>query len=289
MPYEVGESFQVNEASGEKRRILKISKVDPKDSKALKKKRSKRPAGFPWLWFLPSYLCFMVPLLTIFGIVLQIVQVVLATRRKRIWGLYALLLGPILVWPTAFFGMGVVDYFQNDGRLQGSGMPGFGYGSLHPEYRCRRVSGGCVVDGSEGLRQGPYNFALTTMIKTFGPMEGSFTGAYPSKDEAWAALKKSKQQLSVAEIKQAFEEKSIPRRLKGLFAKDVRQLRGGYQMDSTAHYAERWRPYAVFGETLIIAGGWQAVLIDRGTGRAYAYYRFYEHIEELERMPKSGM
>jgi hypothetical protein len=292
MVYEVGDSFDVSGVDGDKAGVLKITRADNGDGKAVdgksgERESAQRPPSFPWLWYGPVYLCCSLLDVWPLGDLVHFVQLVVAARRKRIWAWYGVLLGLLTIGPAMHFGMGVVDYWQNDGRLRRTESIG---GGLHREYRCDWAPTTCVLDGLEGFRHGPYNLALKTMIKIFGPMAGSFTGAYPSLDEAWEALKQSKTQLRYrvpgqfyGEQGQLLLQRKIPARLKELFAKDIHEIHGNFEFYSRSYERDwkNWRPYAVFGETLIVACGPFAVLINRGTGRAYAYYYFRDYSEEL--------
>jgi len=85
-------------------------------------------------------------------------------------------------------GTGAVGYASGTGRLMLNGLPGPEFRNLDRELRCRRVSMGCVIDGSEIFTQEPNNLAITLLTRAFGPMPGAYRGAYPSREEARAAV-----------------------------------------------------------------------------------------------------
>ena len=123
-----------------------------------------------------------------FGMLLIPVPLVLGGLlvAQRRWGLIAMcvMLSPV----TAGLVFGTVGYCTGTARLQGMGLPGFGYFNLDPELRCERSTGGCVVNGGEFLTQTPNNLAIVTLTRLFGPQPGAYTGPYPTEAQAKAAL-----------------------------------------------------------------------------------------------------
>jgi hypothetical protein len=109
-----------------------------------------------------------------------------AFRRK--WGATALL-AALCVSPFGFHAAwGAVDYMHGTARLRYMGLPGTTFHNIDPEYRCERSSGGCVVGVTDGVTNGCYNAAVKSLIRTFGPMRGSYLGPYPTKADCLAAL-----------------------------------------------------------------------------------------------------
>ena len=254
--YKVGDSIPVAKAKS----VLKTLNKRVSKTKAL---------GFPAWWFIPSYLCFLFTPFTIFGCLFNLIQIIIATKRKRIWGLYALLFGPLVVCLSLFFWSGVIDYFRADGRLISHGLPGPEYANINRKYRCRRSSGGCCVDGSELLRETPYNFALTTLITTLGPMKGSFKGRYPTRKEAFDALKKSQQTISMEELR-ALSEGIESQTIQSNMSQEAK-LHGHYRL-AYPYFPKLSVKLAQLGETLIVGSLEEAALIDRETGWIYSYY-----------------
>jgi hypothetical protein len=87
------------------------------------------------------------------------------------------------------FVQGIVDYANGQARLRTMGGPWHPeLENLDPKWRCQWQSGGCVVHGHEWMHHEPYNFAVQSMIATFGFMPGKYTGPYPNREEAYAAI-----------------------------------------------------------------------------------------------------
>lgn len=112
------------------------------------------------------------------------VVVRLSTRRR-----YLLIVLCVLLTPFTIFAFeGFADYQTGSARLRYMGYPGPEFYNPDPELRCGRSTGGCLVNGTEWLLHEPYNLSVMLMIKLFGPMRGSYTGPYPSREEAVTAL-----------------------------------------------------------------------------------------------------
>lgn len=83
---------------------------------------------------------------------------------------------------------GVLDYRVGRAHLSGHGPYEYRR-NLHPVYRVpTRSSMNCCPWGHEWMFDVPYFFAVESMIQSFGYMEGSYTGPYPTDAEAIAAL-----------------------------------------------------------------------------------------------------
>ena len=95
------------------------------------------------------------------------------------------LLSPI----TLSAGAGAWSYFAGHPTMQYMGLfgPEF-HGSIDPDLRCARRTGGCLVGGHEWLTNGTHNAVTRFLIHTLGPAEGSYTGPYPTEEEALDAL-----------------------------------------------------------------------------------------------------
>jgi hypothetical protein len=105
------------------------------------------------------------------------------TCRRRRWvaALCILVLTPI----TLYFVLGAVSYFHGKPFLL---HPGFNHGNPDPVYRCRyRHYGDALSDEVWVITLG-HNLGVCTMIRLFGPAPGSYTGPYPTAQEAKAAV-----------------------------------------------------------------------------------------------------
>lgn len=109
-------------------------------------------------------------------------------RRRRRLALVLFALSPIALLSTLSLTLGLVGYFTGHGRLQTFGMPSQEFYNLDREYRCYWSTSGCIVTGIEPFLQTPNNLVLRGLIRGFGPMRGAYTGAYPTREEAQAAL-----------------------------------------------------------------------------------------------------
>ena len=120
-----------------------------------------------------------------FGVLVLIAGFCLLIYEKR-WSTIGAtaILSPV----TLFFSYGINDYWQETAYLRFRGFPTNESINVHPVFRCRQMTGGCVVRGGEGLQDASYNAGLCLMISLFGPMDGSYVGPYPSKREAIAIL-----------------------------------------------------------------------------------------------------
>lgn len=112
--------------------------------------------------------------------------VFLARRQKRV-ALVFLALSPITVMVIGLV-LGVVTYLTGTGVLMHMGLPRTEFHNLDSETRLERRTGGCLVTGWEWMLDIPNNAALRSMTAVLGPMHGTYTGPYPTKDEALASL-----------------------------------------------------------------------------------------------------
>jgi hypothetical protein len=107
----------------------------------------------------------------------------LAVRRWRAAVACVLLSPPVLA-----FALGVADYCRGRARLVSPGLPGTTSFNLDPDLRCGWATSGCLVYGNEWVTQSPNNLAVSAMTRLFGPQRGAYTGAYPTEEEAVAAV-----------------------------------------------------------------------------------------------------
>jgi hypothetical protein len=105
-------------------------------------------------------------------------------RRRFVDAVAFVCLSPLAV----MFTLGVIDYAHGRAKLRSMGLPGTESHNLDRQLRCGRSTGGCLVGGHEWAWLRPYNLAIRTMTACFGCMRGAYTGPYPTKDEALAAL-----------------------------------------------------------------------------------------------------
>jgi Prokaryotic RING finger family 1 len=105
-------------------------------------------------------------------------------QRPNLGRLLGAALTSLVLVPTLCFLAGAGSYAAGTARLEGSGLPGYGYGNLHPELRCYRRSAGCCKMGYEPLTQGPNNLAVWGLSKALGPQPGAYAGPYPSPERA---------------------------------------------------------------------------------------------------------
>jgi hypothetical protein len=95
----------------------------------------------------------------------------------------------LLLSPSGLaFCQGVWEYSRGDARLIFIGHPAGSIGRLDRDYRCYRFTWGCIFDGSEWTKIVPHNAAIKLLVFTFGPVRGSYTGPYPTLEEAKRAL-----------------------------------------------------------------------------------------------------
>ena len=133
----------------------------------------------------------------IFALPVVITVTVITLLILRRWGLLAL---AVLTMPTTLFmGQAAADYITGRGVLRTYGLPRARIANVDPTYRCPRASSGCRVYGDEWITQGSYNVMLKTLITTFGPMPGAYTGPYPTEEQSFAAAQRG-QPLDLAAV-----------------------------------------------------------------------------------------
>lgn len=119
-------------------------------------------------------------LLPVYAVVLYC----LIARRRFVDVFVFVALSPLMV----AFAWGAVDYAFGLAHLRGMGLPGTESHNLDRELRCPRCTGGCLVTGHEWVWIKPYNLAIRAMTACFGYVRDAYTGPYPTKAEATAAL-----------------------------------------------------------------------------------------------------
>jgi hypothetical protein len=184
------------------------------------------------------------------GVGASVVATAFAFRHKVRTGVLLLGLSPLPLIPALAFLGGATTYVAGSAVLKTYGMPDPEFGNLDPQGRCRRRTSGCVVDGSEVFTQGPNNVAVRLMIRLFGPMSGAYTGPYPTRHEAFDALR-----LADPGVKLSDEDRKAIKGLSSTLGDDPELRVADYK-----------------GETRVIGTSTAAVLMSVHTGEVYARY-----------------
>lgn len=190
---------------------------------------------------------------------------------------------------------GVAEYKAGTARLRTMGLPGLEFWSVDRGYRCEWMTGGCLSDGSEELRDGPYNTAVMLMIQLFGPMPGSYTGPYPTREEARAAVEEGTEVLVADLMNDTIRiSPEVVRLDDGLGEQLVGGTSWGYAAkyrDDVSTTRDRYGPIRaalVDAQCLVLRIPTMCysfdtkepasitVLIDCDVGRPFAYYEFGE-------------
>lgn len=101
--------------------------------------------------------------------------------QSRSWrSIPALALSPLPV----LFVAGALTWFTKRPEYHCVGLPQPEGVNLHPATRAYTNFSGCIVDGSEFLRDAPRNLGLGLMIKIFGWPRRVYHGVYPTVEEA---------------------------------------------------------------------------------------------------------
>ena len=116
-----------------------------------------------------------------------------------------------------------------------------------------------MVTGSEWFTHAPNNAAVMLLVQALGPMPGSYRGPYPTREEAFAALRKPQGRVPPG----------------GAWTAKTFGLPGesplGWLADDPG--GRREIRYAAFqGSTVILGTLRRAFLVDRSTGVMYARY-----------------
>lgn len=124
------------------------------------------------------------PLSLIFPLVAVAVLLQLISQRK-LWAAFLLTIATPLFVSAVW---AVPDYARGTAKMRTMGPISLNYYNPHPQVRCGYLSGGCFSTGNEWLTIVPYNFMLTGIATMFGPMPGTYAGAYPDENQAKSAL-----------------------------------------------------------------------------------------------------
>lgn len=102
--------------------------------------------------------------------------------------------------PTIFTLYGVLSWSTGTARLLVPGLPDVACHNLDPQTRLYREDIGC--GGLPGMEFSvtPYNVAVLTMCRWFGPQPRAYRGPYPSLEEAEQRLRSSKTNLAAWDV-----------------------------------------------------------------------------------------
>ncbi|HVX83298.1 MAG TPA: hypothetical protein VH253_00630 [Phycisphaerae bacterium] len=149
--------------------------------------RARRPFGrrfsllaLPLLW-----LCALVGTLFVVPLAAALVAIALLVYHRR---LPALLLTLVFSPFCVFFINGVGDYAIGTAHLREHGPP-HRLGPVDPTTRLQPLYTGDVSLGNEWITYSPYNLGAGFMSRLLGPMPGSYTGPYPDRAAAFAAIR----------------------------------------------------------------------------------------------------
>lgn len=196
---------------------------------------------------------------------------------------------------TLIIGLGIAQYFRGAATLQTAGLPETTFHNLDPVTRCGRTGGGCIVCGNEWLWDSLHNITIEILVWSFGYSRGTYTGPYPTKEEAqtalasahmvsWADLRKDEVPLSADLIRLQAGVGAVlcDRAQRFLFSpedlgRDELKVRGIL-----------WR-----NECLILRipvnpndpGSAMIVLVSRTAGRPFAYYGEGEYYHRFPPVP----
>ena len=140
----------------------------------------------PW-WVLPAvWVLVFLPILEELVIPLIVAGfIACVAARRRLGAILVLACAPF----TFFVGHGAVEYLAGTARLYGYGPANVARRNLDPQFRCDRVFHGCMPRIGPWGHEAIYDVTVETLIRTFGPMRGSYTGPYPTESEAIAAAR----------------------------------------------------------------------------------------------------
>ena len=112
-------------------------------------------------------------------------------RRKSHLTKYLILLNPFFILPLTNLGIGSTDYLQGFAKLKIVGYPTPEFANLSHNYRLENYSLGCTFTGIEYFTAFPYNGTVKFLTSQFGYQKNSYSGIYPTKDEAIEFIKRS--------------------------------------------------------------------------------------------------
>ncbi|MBI2923361.1 MAG: hypothetical protein HYY18_20075 [Planctomycetes bacterium] len=125
-----------------------------------------------------------------------------------------------------------------------------------------------MISGEEFLTNAGNNFAMRMLVRWGGPMKGSYVGPYPTREEAFAALRVSK-----GRIEDGFTTAEFAKQL-GIPPPDERRLihvRWLFEPDARLRHA-------TLPDRTVVAGNEKyAVIFARTTGEPFAVYQNAAH------------
>lgn len=117
--------------------------------------------------------------------------IILYARKSKLC-FYLIFLSPFVILPIFNAGIAVKDYVSGKAVLKYIGYPAAEFGNLDIKYRVYNHPEGCVVTGVEPLTHLIYNKVVKSCIHHFGYQKGSYTGIFPSKEDAFLLLSHEK-------------------------------------------------------------------------------------------------
>jgi hypothetical protein len=127
--------------------------------------------------FLACWLMSGIGPLSWLGALAPLILAPLFWRRSKGWAVIFAFANPLVL--TALLATG--SYFLGTAKLHFHGLPGPQSFNLDRQTMLPKIGGGCMIDGSEWLRDGWHNLVLRSCVAGFGPMKGSPSGPYPEE------------------------------------------------------------------------------------------------------------
>jgi len=234
-------------------------------------------AAFALAWALAQMGYFSVLLLpVVIWLVWQCVR-----KQRFVRATSSLLLCPLGV----AYAVGCADYLAGTATLVTGGKADARSRGLDRETRAQKAAGGCLSDGSEWVRRVPYAAAVGTMVALFGPVPGSYAAEFP--DEASA-----RRILDVAGRASVGDNDLVLGANRFAIAPSLASWLRKVSFDPDAELSSLAQVRLDPRRHLILRGGLHsqhvivvgndkgAVLIERSSGHAFAYYGTFE-VDEL--------
>ncbi len=115
------------------------------------------------------------------GVLPIIAALVLMAFRTRSWRpIVVVLLSPIML----SLSLGVLVWFSLRPSYRTFGLPDAAFFNLDPKTRTYHNTWGCLIDEGEMQSMRYHNFALECMCRVFGKPPNTYSGLYPSKEDA---------------------------------------------------------------------------------------------------------
>lgn len=182
------------------------------------------------------------------GLLLYLPALLWAAGGGRRAGGITLGLSPFVIIPLFSMGQAVNDWYGGVAHYRTCALPTAEVHNLDPTLRVPIARSNWPSNGREAFTRQPYNVMLRLLGQVGGPMQGGYTGPYPSSQTAWQMLEDAVE------------------------AGAGRYTWYGTVIDELA-YPQWTLRAAKTGSTLIIGHSAQLWLVDSGTGVAFATYR----------------